>query len=229
MIPLYETQHLPRERTPLHRHRRAYAALVLEGEYEEASVDGRFACKAGDVVLHPPYHAHADTFGRAGARVLNVELPDGALSLDCYAVVAPEGFDGLRRSSPTEFLKQLTLLLSNHTPRSAKRPGAVWLDTFACSLRNDALEGKRCALSDLAHKAGVSAQHASRAFAAHYGFTPARYRSELRARHAFEQLQTGATPLHVSCCTGFADQSHLTREIKRFSGTTPSRLRSRQS
>ena len=50
-------------RTPFmdrHVHKRAYAALVLSGGYEEAGDSGRHRVQAGNVVLHEAFEAHLD-------------------------------------------------------------------------------------------------------------------------------------------------------------------------
>src|SRR5690606_31981508 len=78
-IPCYLTDHACGDALPTHRHAGAYASLVLRGGYVETSADGPFACVAGTLVLHPPFHAHGDRFGSRGARVANLALP-GALA-----------------------------------------------------------------------------------------------------------------------------------------------------
>ena len=45
-----------------------------------------------------------------------------------------------------------------------------------------------------------------------------------RAQRAAELLQSGASPRDVAWRTGFADQAHLTRAVKRFVGMTPRQL-----
>src|ERR1700686_2952759 len=65
-------------RTPLigrHVHKRAYAALVVSGCYEEAGDSGRHRVQAGNVVLHDAFEAHLDRIPTPGAVVLNVPLP----------------------------------------------------------------------------------------------------------------------------------------------------------
>ena len=37
-------------------------AIVLEGGYEESSVDGTWLCEPGDWVVHPRWHFHANRF-----------------------------------------------------------------------------------------------------------------------------------------------------------------------
>jgi hypothetical protein len=58
-----------------HVHKRAYAALVLSGCYEEAGDSGRHQVQTGDVVLHQAFEAHLDRFPTSGAVVLNIPLP----------------------------------------------------------------------------------------------------------------------------------------------------------
>src|SRR5579863_1922361 len=59
---------------PRHRHRRAYAALVLAGSYEESGSRGRFRVRAGDVLLHDAFDAHLDRFESSGARIFSLEI-----------------------------------------------------------------------------------------------------------------------------------------------------------
>ncbi|HSI56494.1 MAG TPA: hypothetical protein VLA16_02980, partial [Ideonella sp.] len=72
---LFETRHGSDTALPLHRHGQPYAALVLAGEYLEFGPDGPVRCGPGSLVMHPPFHAHGNHFGRRGARVLNLALP----------------------------------------------------------------------------------------------------------------------------------------------------------
>lgn len=45
-----------------------------------------------------------------------------------------------------------------------------------------------------------------------------------RAERAVELLSRGVTPADAARRTGYADQPHLTRSLKRFAGVTPSRI-----
>src|SRR5438105_3916689 len=60
-----------------HVHRHAYAALVLDGSYEEAGDLGRMRVAAGDVLLHDCFNAHLDRFSTAGAVILNLSISGG--------------------------------------------------------------------------------------------------------------------------------------------------------
>ena len=60
-----------------HVHPEPYAALVLSGGYEEAGDQGRFYVQTGQVVFHDRLETHLDRFSKAGAVILNLNLPEG--------------------------------------------------------------------------------------------------------------------------------------------------------
>jgi AraC family transcriptional regulator len=79
-------------------------------------------------------------------------------------------------------------------------------------------------VNDLASLAGRSPFHFTRVFARSIGVTPYRYVVHLRLRAAIERIQRGMSLAEVAADTGFADQSHLSRWIRRVHGVTPSQL-----
>ena len=81
-------------------------------------------------------------------------------------------------------------------------------------------------LPDLAGELATSPHHLSRIFRAQTGCTVSRHRMRLRARSALEHLSAGERDLaRLAADLGFADQSHLTRVVRRETGHTPSALR----
>jgi AraC-like DNA-binding protein len=59
------------------------------------------------------------------------------------------------------------------------------------------------------------------------GVTPRELRSRTRFQAAARELRTSATAIvDVAASCGFADQSHLTREFRRFAAMTPAAFRS---
>jgi AraC family transcriptional regulator len=79
-------------------------------------------------------------------------------------------------------------------------------------------------VNDLASLAGRSPFHFTRVFARSMGVTPYRYVVHLRLRAAIERIRRGMSLAEVAADTGFADQSHLSRWIRRVHGVTPSQL-----
>jgi AraC-like DNA-binding protein len=194
-----------------HRHRFAYLALVLDGAYEEASADGRFFCPTGTLIIHPAHHAHANAISRDGARTLNFLLPPDHPEFSDYAVYMTPDLPELARAArrtPTEAIEALSALRKT---RILEAPAAPW-----CSALSDALRAGMRALP-----LPVSREHASRYFRRHFGVSPCAYRAEWRLRRALTLIREGATLADVAAAAGYADQSHLTRELVRRTGATP--------
>lgn len=59
------------------------------------------------------------------------------------------------------------------------------------------------------------------------GLTANRIRQIVRAREAAERLRRGEPILDVTHEMGYADQAHLTRDLKRLTGYTPGRTKGR--
>ncbi|MGO0999616.1 helix-turn-helix domain-containing protein [Lysobacter sp. CA196] len=213
----YPTRHDRGAILATHRHQAPYAALVLDGDYTESSVDGPLSCSPGTLVLHPPYHAHGDRFGRLGASAMNIELPS-----DHFALAASAWQVHDLREAREVFARcpqRLPELLACATPQAA----VVVPDWQGELLRSMAICDDE--IGTLARTLGVSAEHASRALTRTYGMSPQALRRELRWRQAL-QLMAGNTSLaEVAANAGFSDQSHLHRVVLAHAGCTPARLR----
>lgn len=80
-------------------------------------------------------------------------------------------------------------------------------------------------VAKLAKLAGRSSFHFSRVFARSVGMTPHRYVVHLRLQAAIEHARNGRTGLaEIAADTGFSDQSHLSRWVRRVYGVAPSQL-----
>jgi len=83
--------------------------------------------------------------------------------------------------------------------------------------------GSDLSLHELAAVAGVSASHFRSLFKESMGMPPHQYVIQRRVRHATRLLMRGAERLsEVALRTGFADQSHMARCMRRLTGMTPS-------
>jgi AraC family transcriptional regulator len=77
----------------------------------------------------------------------------------------------------------------------------------------------------LADIAGRSPFHFTRVFTRSVGMTPHRYVVHLRLQRAIELVREGRSGLaEIAARTGFADQSHLSRWVRRVHGVPLSRL-----
>lgn len=213
----YETRHCAHDALATHRHATAYAALVLDGSYVEASADGPVICKPGTLVLHPRWHAHGNRFGRHGAKVVNLELGAGEAA-DALRILRVEDV----REAAAVFTRA-----PHHLPGliAASRPVELpalpaWQQRFLQGLVHES-----SGISQLAHRVGVSPAHASRAFVASHGMPPQVLRRELRCRDAIALLAGGLPLAEVAARSGFADQAHLGRTLRAMTGATPRQLR----
>ena len=80
-------------------------------------------------------------------------------------------------------------------------------------------------VATLANIAGRSPFHFTRVFARSVGMTPHRYVVHLRLLRAIELVRGGRTGLaEIAASTGFADQSHLSRWVRRVHGVSLTQL-----
>lgn len=216
MTAAYETSHAPGTAMGVHRHAEGYAALVLDGGYEELTVEGRFACTPGTLVIHPDWHAHGDAFGIGGATVLNLPAPlsDGFRVFRIADMVA---FERLARSPRGEAIEAAM----EEADLTAPIAPADWLVRLTALLS----EREDLSVETIARACGVSPEHAARRCKAWFGIGPVQLRKERRLQTAIRLLRDGATPVEVAAAAGFCDQPHLTRLLKRATGLTPARLR----
>ena len=80
-------------------------------------------------------------------------------------------------------------------------------------------------VATLAGIAGRSEFHFTRVFTRSVGMTPHRYVVHRRLQRAVELLRDGRVGLaEIAASTGFADQSHLSRWVRRVHGVSPTQL-----
>jgi AraC-like DNA-binding protein len=81
----------------------------------------------------------------------------------------------------------------------------------------------RVSLHELARLTGLSPCHLNRSFGRKIGMPPHAYQLQVRIARAKSALRTGSSIAGVALATGFVDQSHFTRQFKRFVGITPAK------
>lgn len=223
-MSVHETRHAEGDCIGSHRHGLAYAALVLDGAYEEAGPDGAWRLEAGDLIVHPPFHVHLNRFKRGSARVLNLTLTHAvasALSAHRYVVLRLRDPQRIARGARRDVMATLSEAMEEGAPRSSDA-GADWLDKLAAALS----AAPRTEIGPLARSLGVTPTHAARAFHRRYGQTPATFRKEQRLRLALQELARDASSLaDIAAIAGFSDQPHMTRALVEATGATPSQLR----
>ncbi len=82
----------------------------------------------------------------------------------------------------------------------------------------------------LARLAGLSSSHFSRTFTKSVGRSPYRFVIDLRLQRALELVQANQFRLaDIAMMTGFSDQSHLARWVRRVHGVTLSDIKCRNA
>jgi AraC family transcriptional regulator len=220
---VFETRHPAPGALGIHRHAAPYVALVMEGSYEEFSVDGVWTCEPGDLVVHPGWHLHVNRFERGRCRVLNFRrvFADLSSTVGAAGVWRIRNPDTLMR--PRIDADMLADALADAEPRPARVPPAP-VARLAAALG----EGPERGVAILASRMGLSREHATRTFRRHLGLSPRAFRAERMLRTAMEGLRdTRSSLATVAFEAGYADQAHFTRCLHAATGLTPGEVRRR--
>ena len=140
--------------------------------------------------------------------------------------VAPGSFSGAPDAS---WAHQAEVLLVQLVAAAARAEDArigrakPWLRDVHDLVRASA--PRRFTLGELAEHAGVHPVHLARTFKRVYGRTLGEYGRAVRIEWAAVRLLADEPIGRVALDAGFADQSHFTREFRRFTGVTPARYR----
>jgi AraC-like DNA-binding protein len=201
-----------------HVHRRPYAALVLAGRYEEAGDTGRHRVGAGDIIFHEAFEAHLNRVPASGAEVLNLPLPVDFVVPSCVGRINDP--DAIAARAEKDDCEAAALLLSSVEMQEPRY--GDWPDDLAATLIGDA----SLSLSSWSEENGISAWSVSRGFAQIFGISPSGFRARVRAQQAWKAIQGSDDPLaDIAAQYGFADQSHMTRDVKKITGRCPSAWR----
>jgi AraC-like DNA-binding protein len=229
---------------PVHTHDTWTLLIVDDGAIDYDLDRHHHGTVGADVTLLPPHVPHD---GRAATRdgfrkrvlyldagVLGEELVGAAASgpslgdpllrhriHQLHLALTPENPDGLEGESRLALVAER---LADHLrPAPAVRPGGS--ARLARRLRDllDARTVDGLTLADAAAELGAHPVHLVRSFTAAYGIAPHAYLTGRRIDRARRLLLCGQTPAAAASAAGFYDQAHLTRQFRRYLGTTPAR------
>jgi AraC family transcriptional regulator len=241
-LSLVDSAHPGGSRLARHSHEHAYFCLNHGGSYSERYGRRERTCHPGMVVFHPPGEPHSEVHHTTVCS-LNVEVGS-----DWLAQLAELGgtFD-----QPAEFRDDAVATAGFSLLAELDRPEAdlaieslAWEIVAAAVLRRpvtdrgrprwlvqaeellEAAVGEPLTLGRVAAEVGVHPVHLAAIFRQFHGCSVGEYLRRRRLHHARRRLADSELPLaRIAAEAGFADQSHLTRAFKRFTGMTPGRYR----
>lgn len=124
------------------------------------------------------------------------------------------------RADAGDQLDALEDALDDMVQRTTVPAAAMTMSTAAARIER---AGGTIAIDRLAGGAGLGRRQFERRFREHIGLSPHLFARIVRFQRAFRAIEAeSGTSIAARC--GFADQAHLVREIRRFSGRTPTLL-----
>ena len=241
---LVAVNYAPNQVLPRHSHQQAYVSVALCGGYLEQLRQRSWECTPGGTIFHAPGESHENRFFEVGARLLVVEIEPRFLSgieergvatdrqwtsnsSHCMHLAA-RLIRGLTESDALSALytEGLSMELLSEALRGTgeRRTSRDWLSRVHEILRDRYREN--VSLAELAGEVQVHPVHLARAFRRHYHCCVGDFVRKLRVEAACRELrQSKATIAEIAVRTGFTDQSHLSRILKRHIGVSPGEFR----
>ncbi|MGQ0384264.1 MAG: helix-turn-helix transcriptional regulator [Gammaproteobacteria bacterium] len=228
---------------PTHVHANPFLSMLISGSYREWFAGGHWDARTLGMVIRPPEAEHRDEIGPGGALFLCVDV-----GMDFWRAMAGSGVRLERRAFEDRPMSCTALRLLRELRE--RRPGwkavaeALIVELVDDYLLPDRRAGRRepkwlarardhlrselptASLTRLAAALDLHPVHVARVFKRHAGVTPSEYLRQQRLLGAARAVLESGDPLvAVAQRHGFADQSHLTREICRRTHWTPGGLR----
>lgn len=236
----------PNQVLPRHSHQHAYVSVALKGAYIEQSAASTWECTSVGTIFHIPGESHENRFQRTGARLLVLEFEPDYLS-----GLARQGIETSRQNvqiSPhcMQLAARLERTLDRTDPVSALCAEGLALELLSEALRPYATEPERrsgdwlvrvhemlhdryrehLSLTGIAGEVQVHPVHLARAFRKRYTYPIGDFIRKLRVEAACSELLESDAPIaEIAARTGFTDQSHLSRVMKRHAGISPAEFR----
>lgn len=151
-------------------------------------------------------------------------VQDGELASNLFQLHLELEGDGDRLRFESLLLSIFSRLAERHSEAVGHLPKYKFSKIRIDSARHylEAHYREKVTLDELAEVSALSPSHFLRMFRDTTGLTPHAYLTQVRIEAATSLLRSGASFADVAHATGFADQSHFTKNLKRILGVTPS-------
>ncbi len=212
-----------RDLMPIHRHGDARVVVVASGCIVEETFGAARVMAAGEAVFRPPFFGHAVRTGSRDARYVKLPVTDAAWRAHVAAHGWTVGFGRLPDSLARRAIVDRSPACGD-AALALCRPAGADLPPVSRAL-NAAAEALRrgdVPAALIARRAGLPPYQLSRRFKRAFGVAPSVYAAEARVDAALGLMLAGDARLaDVAARAGFADQAHMTRAFRRFTGATP--------
>ena len=225
------------QRIPPHRHDWPLLTLPALGGYEEETDDGSVGVTGPAVVLHPPGRCHANCIHPLGMETFSIEFDPGWLRLSrtdalfdrsYYWIGGTVALASRRLAklwsdsevSETELQRATALFLRTaHSAPSVIRP--PWLS----AVQREISGGQERTAGRIASALGIHPRWLAHAYRQAIGEGLHDTILRRRVEQAAHLLRSSDRRIaDVAFDSGFCDQSHLNRALRRFTGRTPAQL-----
>jgi len=243
-VVLTEVVHQFGRKLPRHTHESAYFGLLLGGSYSESCTHRSAEYQPFTMGFHPASLTHSDEVGRCGSRMFCVELREFYMENTRQLLTAPQFVPDLCASEVTWLGLRLYRSFADGTISplqieelcgemlervackavAAEKQTPAWLSRALELLHESFRDALR--LEAIANQVGVHPIHLSRVFRQRHGCTMADYINRLRVQSVCRALESGWADLaNLAAECGFADQSHMGRVFKCYTGQAPGQFR----
>lgn len=193
------------DRSPLHRHGAFQIAVAVSGEV--AMVDGAQTCHRGAALVIAPMTEHRIL--ATPAQITYYVEPYCAFADRLRVRYGP----GISAAPELRNLRERDIGAGGGGP--SRELDARLVHALEVLRDND------ITMPAVAAAVGVSPQHLRVLARRQLGMPLTRWRVWTRLRRATEALQAGASLADAAVVAGFADQAHLTRQMREMMGLTP--------
>ena len=210
----------------------ARLSIVLAGALRETAARRVVLAQAGAIVLKGGDAEHATEIGESGSRVFSVELPSDACEAGDSVYRWRQDPAGLRAAYALWHAAQGGDLRATHdrmydclglmTASGPWQAPPRWLLDVKSCLEDgwDAPPGT----ATMAARAGCHPVYLARAFRRAFGCTIGEFSQWQRVRRVMESVHAGrhrARLVDIAQHAGYFDQSHMCREVRRWTGLAP--------
>lgn len=207
-----------------HNHDYLSISLLLSGSLIENTSKGTTIAKPGSLLVKPQEFIHSNIFTE-DCTILSLNIYDSKYyDLEC------ENWEIIHTN---KVLKHFINLINNNDRKenisnikksllstNAENKTPAWLKDIKRTINKHYLEPLQ--IAQLAKRANVTAAYLGKAFKFYYNTDIKSYQKQLKIHYAVSKITNSKDNLtQVAYDSGFSDQSHFSRELKKITNFTP--------